>query len=345
MKKIKVAVIDSGIDPKDDFWKNIKFQNISIINGNVTSCKSTNNLHGNDVAKIIYSECSNIELISIQILNKDNKGIVSDLICAIRFCICLKVEIINLSLGTVYDGKDIFALNEVCELAEHKNIAIIASNTNSIDKNSYPARFKSVLSVGHDKRKKSICTVDKNNKEILFKYDYVSIPSKDKIQIRKGTSFLCPKIVGLYCNLLLHNNICGISSFLKFFDTLLNNKYLDRIYMDRNGDMDLDFIGKHVLYLKGDTEDETLIEYYKSKYCKLELCSLNEFIQSETVELYFFGKISDGDIKENKKIINSIIKDVLINKKGIVSIIPLDTIYNRICAVYKNDIIYKSFYF
>lgn len=345
MKKIKVAVIDSGIDQKDDFWKSIKVQNISIINGNVTLCKSTNNFHGNDVAKIIYSECSNIELISIQILNEDNKGIVSDLICAMQLCICLNVEIINLSLGTVYGGKNIIALNEVCELAQRKNVTIIASNTNIIDKNSYPARFKSVLSIGHDNRKNSICTVDKNSKEILFKYDYVSVPSKDKIQIRKGTSYLCPKIVGLYCELLLHNKICGISSFLKFFDTLINKKYLDKICMDRSGDMDFDFIGKHVLYLKGNTEDDTLAEYYKSKCYKLELCSLNDFIQNKTAELYFFGEICDGDIKENKNITNSIINDALINKKGIVSIIPLDTLYNRICAVNNKDIIYKSFYF
>ena len=163
MNKVKVAIIDSGINKKDKVWKGIKIKELSICNGNIGFCEDSRNLHGNNVAKIIYFECKNIELISIQVLNSENKGSINDLIYAIQLCICMRVNVINLSLGTISDGKYLTQLNEVCELAANRNIVIFASNSNQINSVSYPACFKSVISVGYSDKINDLCNVDVKN--------------------------------------------------------------------------------------------------------------------------------------------------------------------------------------
>ena len=343
MNKVKVAIIDSGINKKDKVWKGIKIKELSICNGNIGFCEDSRNLHGNNVAKIIYFEYKNIELISIQVLNSENKGSINDLIYAIQLCICMRVNVINLSLGTISDGKYLTQLNEVCELAANRNIVIFASNSNQINSVSYPACFKSVISVGYSDKINDLCNVDVKNSNIYFKRDYVSIPN-NVIQIEKGTSFICPKFVGLFCALLSNNKVKNAFTFLKYIKHLCENKIFNRMYIDKSKKNDDDFIEKQLIYIKHGHEDNELIEYYKNVCKEVIVSILCEVDFNINNNLYFVGTFSAEEIIENRKRLDKIISESIKCHKSIISILPLDTIINRICLINDYGIISKSFY-
>ena len=60
--------------------------------------------------------------------------------------------------------------------------------------------------------------------------------------------------------------------------------------------------------------------------------------------LYFVGTFSAEEIIENRKRLDKIISESIKCHKSIISILPLDTIINRICLINDYGIISKSFY-
>lgn len=108
-KKVKVAVIDSGIYPHDD---------LSIAGGysavSYTSSYKDDNGHGTHVAGIIAAKhdgygidgiAPDVRLYAVKALDRKGAGDLKSLLKAIDWSIANKMDIINMSLGTNADSK------------------------------------------------------------------------------------------------------------------------------------------------------------------------------------------------------------------------------------------------
>lgn len=150
-KKVKVAVLDSGIDMHDELYTKQWVDFSDTANG----YKPTdNNGHGTTVAGPIAARISGFgmegiaseaELYSVKILNKENEANVSTVVKAIEWCIQNDMDIINMSFGM--DGySEILA--DAVKKAYNNDILMVAAAGNDVKQVQYPARFAEVLSVG-----------------------------------------------------------------------------------------------------------------------------------------------------------------------------------------------------
>ncbi len=88
---------------------------------------------------------------------------------AIEFCIELKVNIINMSLGTcIADQRKRDLLEFACEKAIDAGIVIFAADTNVQGKKSYPANFEQVIRVSSDQGDPAYCNITYMGKSICF---------------------------------------------------------------------------------------------------------------------------------------------------------------------------------
>ena len=150
-EKVKVAVLDSGIDMHDELYTKQWVDFSDTVNG----YKPTdNNGHGTSVAGPIAARISGFgmegiasgaELYSVKILNKENEASLSTVVKAIEWCIQNDMDIINMSFGM--DGySEILA--DAVKKAYDNDILMVAAAGNGVEQVQYPARFPQVLSVG-----------------------------------------------------------------------------------------------------------------------------------------------------------------------------------------------------
>lgn len=149
-KDIKIAVIDSGWDYNtfldDRIVKGISFIDDSdgfrlSVNDNITD----NLGHGTVCTDIILQIACDAIIYPIKVFNNKLETNIEVLVKAIEHCISIKVDIINLSLGTRLE-EALRPLYIVCEKAKKEGIIIVSANSND-DINSYPAMFENVISV------------------------------------------------------------------------------------------------------------------------------------------------------------------------------------------------------
>jgi len=104
--KIKIAILDSGIDKKHEDLNNQVKDEVNMIHPNVPIIDELG--HGTAVAGIIAAKDNSIgfsgvsphvELYSVKVLDKDGNGSVEDIIKGIEWSIDKGVDIINLSFG------------------------------------------------------------------------------------------------------------------------------------------------------------------------------------------------------------------------------------------------------
>lgn len=106
-------------------------------------------LHGTTVAAIIRHICSNVEFISINILNENLSTDGRILLYSLSRVFDYKPDIIHMSLGTL-KKRYIFPMKKIVREAERLNIPIVAAAQNS-GKVSYPAYLKGVIGVKSDR--------------------------------------------------------------------------------------------------------------------------------------------------------------------------------------------------
>lgn len=198
---IKIAIIDDGVSKKSvnnlSFNKEINEYMQVIENIYEPEIDS----HGTKCALIIRKYAQKAILGSIKILDNDTKkGDVSKLISALHWCRENSINIINLSLGTVY-AKD-YDLIKKCidKICEDKIILVAAiCNSNIV---TYPASFENVMGVcAH-----SELTNDQyfHNKKVDFiGVDfYASVKHDVKCSLEYGNSFATPLITAKVCNIM-----------------------------------------------------------------------------------------------------------------------------------------------
>ncbi len=202
--KIKVAILDSGIDYANDI--DIKESINFVDNGEVSPLYVDITGHGSSVAGIIAAKDNaegitginpDVELYSAKILDDKNTAPISRVIEGIYWAIDKKVDIINLSFGTEVDS---VALQTAIRDAYGKGILLIAAAGNHADKIEYPAAYEEVMAVGSVSGDGSISDFSANGEcmEIVAPGEKItSTGGFGGVVVCSGTSMAVPHVVGV----------------------------------------------------------------------------------------------------------------------------------------------------
>jgi Subtilisin-like serine proteases len=147
---VHVAIIDDGINEKLFDVGPLKY-NIEITSDLKILQREGydfyNTSHGTTCSAIIKKYFNDVIFSSIKILN-NGKGSLKQILKAIEWCIDKKIQIVNMSLGTVY-FKDFKDLKEIINYANKKGLLFVAACNNN-DVIAFPAAFSNVVGVKRD---------------------------------------------------------------------------------------------------------------------------------------------------------------------------------------------------
>lgn len=154
MKKVKVAIIDTGIDVYDSNLKKFfRYNNdFQIMNEKLTLNINDSHGHGTLCAKTIIEICPNVEIYPIKIFDEDGGTNSLNLVKALEKLINSEIDLINISastLNSIYKEE----LEHICDSLHKNGKVIICSHHNKAKENeSYPTYFKSVIGVKGNSR-------------------------------------------------------------------------------------------------------------------------------------------------------------------------------------------------
>lgn len=280
-KKLVVAVIDSGVDLNTNFFKEKDIKSIKIDSGKVIDITSDNNIHGSTICARIYKECKDIKIVSIQVLDKNNKSSLEKVIHAIKYCIDTHVDIINLSLGFCGSKEKIYRLKEICDKAIENEIVVFAAHSNN-GKVAYPASFNNVIGVDYDSSiKEKNFYINKKLKNIFLSQPRVDIKKSNSTSYSIGNSILCPYIVGIFC------------SYINYFKLNIKSKSIQDEFLDFIESMERDYRYKIFNLLEQDIYSKEALFYPMNSINKETIYDYDELFnivdyckKSELVEKY-----------------------------------------------------------
>lgn len=122
-RKIRVAVLDSGVDN----YAGIPIcENVNFVEeeSEISLCSNDMNGHGTSVASVIYETNTDVEIISVKVLNSNNEGKIEDVIKGIEWCIANDIDIINMSFSTAFYSD---SLQKVINEAYGKGMLLVGS--------------------------------------------------------------------------------------------------------------------------------------------------------------------------------------------------------------------------
>jgi subtilisin len=151
---VKVAILDTGIDlDHPDLWRNIK--------GGINTVKphksaDDDNGHGTHLAGTVAAVDNDfgvigvgpeISLYAVKVLNKKGKGWLSDLIDALDWCVDNKIQVVNMSFGSLEDNQ---SFRDAIIKVHQAGITLVASAGNNGEDSGlieYPAMYPETIAV------------------------------------------------------------------------------------------------------------------------------------------------------------------------------------------------------
>lgn len=205
-KGVRVGVVDTGVNMSHpDLSENVKagFDAISEAEG-VTD----DNGHGTHVAGIIAALDNIVGVVgvapeahiyAVKSFDSRGKGMTSDIIQGIEWCMTQGVHIINMSFGTSDSGK---ALQLAIQKAAESGILLVAASGNTGGENSvlYPARDPHVVAVAAATEDCQIAAFSSRGPEVDITgpgADIYSTYKERRYKTLSGTSMACPHVVGV----------------------------------------------------------------------------------------------------------------------------------------------------
>jgi hypothetical protein len=153
-KGVKVALIDSGINPAHSHVKRVSGGISLILDGTGKISWGTDYRdrigHGTALAGIFRKKAPGVDLYAVKIFDRVLRTQAEVLEKAIQWALQADMKIINLSLGTSNPDHEA-PLKALCEEAENRKVLIVASGFPG-QKASYPAVFPNVIGVAGDER-------------------------------------------------------------------------------------------------------------------------------------------------------------------------------------------------
>lgn len=195
--RIKVAVLDSGIDVLEDI--NV-VERVNLVSEEQYIAPYFEDLtgHGTSIAGLIADINENADIYSVRILDSKNKATLNRVVEGIYWCIENDIDIINMSFGTPTKSK---IMEKAIEDAEKAGILMIASAGNGgMDADiEYPAAFDAVMAVGSvdTQAERTEESAVGNQIEIMAPGEQIKAvgPFGGEV-ITSGTSMAVPHVVG-----------------------------------------------------------------------------------------------------------------------------------------------------
>ncbi len=231
--KVKVAIIDSGIDYTSDIDVYLRKNfipgedAISIIYEDITG-------HGTSIAGIIAAKDNergiiginpNVELYSARVLDSNLIAPISRVVEAIYWAIDNKVNIINMSYGTATDSE---ALKRAIQDAYNEDILIVAAAGNN-GEIEYPAAYDEVIAVGsvNSKGERSDSSATGEDLELMAPGEQIlSTGGFGGVTVASGTSMASPHVAAV-ASVLWQRDLNCSSDFIRTLLDLSANKYGD----------------------------------------------------------------------------------------------------------------------
>lgn len=356
-RKKTVAVIDSGVDNSDLLLENAGIKDFYYEEG-ILKQQYTGivNMHGTEIIKVLLRECPDVNIISIRTLQDNNKCMLSDIINAMKHCIELGVDVVNLSLGScTATAKRIDKLKEVCEMAVEKGIVIFAADHNIPDRKSYPANFDCVLGVTTTDDLDGICHIHYKDRIVEFADNHVYIPDSSRCIVRRGNSYLCPLLAGLFCSYVGGQEIIEktVPEFMDFLQVISEHQKASKIFFDKTTEPQINMSGKRMYFFADDMDlnNMRLYNMYREA-CNVELCfnriyncSVEEMESYlKTTDIFYFGALSNEFLLENQNFLEKLIDILEKNCIFTITVFPIIGTYRRICLTGKSRFKMKSIY-
>lgn len=358
-RRMVVAVIDSGVDKNDEILQEKDIEDIYYENQEFKTCYAGKiNPHGTEIIKVLLKEAPDIKILSIRTLQADNRCMLSAIIHALEFCIEQNVDVINLSLGSCSSTSSrLKELREVCDKAVDNGIVIFAADNNKVGKKSYPANFPNVIGVTAPEEQKEYCKVSYADRVVEFSDNYVYVPDTMRCVVRRGNSYLCPFLVGMFCRFINENDVGKdqyIHKFLDFLQNFSEIQNISRIFFDKNDvEERYSLQGKKVLFFADDMDYNNLQMYHMyQEVCDIQLC-FDKFIRTtfgETenlltgIDIFFIGALSNRFINTNHEYLEKLLDALIALQIEVVTVFPIVNTYERMLLTQKSDGTIKSIY-
>lgn len=199
MGSIKIALIDNGV--KEPVIGKYTILNMYIDENGICRKKRAGSEnrsfeHGTNCALIIKKYDPEAELVSIQILDENGRGMACQLSPALKWCFSNGIRLINLSLGTTHFG-DRERIRKIINFYANKGMIFVAAFSND-GFLTYPASFSNVIGVvegdalagksGH-KMQQGVDFTAPSEHEIMIQ--------ASKIKLGKCNSYAAPYITAL----------------------------------------------------------------------------------------------------------------------------------------------------
>lgn len=326
------------MDLRDPFLNGLKIDTYMYVeNRFLKRTMKPGNLHGTEIGKILFREAPTVEVISLQILDKDNRCKVEALIAALEFCIQKRVDIINMSLGiTVLPREKFLKLEKICAKVEKAGIIAFAAHNNDEKKESYPANFKTVVGVKANIMTKEFCEVDLENKDMIFADSLLYVP-RMRHQICKGNSYLTAFVVGIYCNYVetRMDRVLQKEFLLKDIYQLYQDNTMKRIFFDKIKDRNT-LNDKNVVFYTDFMEENNLniLNMYR-EVCEIreysgKIESIREFYKIiKGCNIFYIGVLSMEFVYREKVYIKKLLEAILKRKIPIITIFPVLNVKER----------------
>lgn len=227
-KKIKVAVIDTGIDINHKYLKDVISGGISFECDEKYIFTSDNycdyNGHGTACASTIKNEFRDIEIFTVKIMDEYGKTNIQILEEALKYLLNTDISIINLSLSVMNSDK-VDDLYQICEELHKRGKIIVSSVANGYEE-TYPAIFDNVIGVkGSILEDENTYWFNKNEKVQCIADDnpYLRCDINNSYKLfGKCNSQAAAKVTGIIANIISQNpdmNFNELNERLELFAT------------------------------------------------------------------------------------------------------------------------------
>lgn len=213
-KKIKVAILDSGINKEHEDLQKKVVKSFNAVNK--TKPTQDDFGHGTNVAGIITANdngvgivgiSQNVEIYDVKVLDSKGVGEVDDVIEGLRWALSNNVDIINISFGFIKDYPELKKMINIL-LSEHK-IVIASAGNNIGGEVDFPARYTGVISVGSINVNGTIDALASEGKIDAYALgsEIITTSRNGNYETVRGTSFSAAYVTGALAKVISSKEI------------------------------------------------------------------------------------------------------------------------------------------